>query len=88
MDIPIVVKCVTCGMVLADKFIYYKEEVRKRKLNNQGKENIENNDNLKYNLEGVLYFTNTYKNKTFEGEVLDEMDITKICCRRHFISKV
>jgi len=88
MDIPIVVKCVTCGMVLADKFIYNKEEVRKRKLNNQGKENIENNDNLKYNLEGVLYFTNTYKNKTFEGEVLDEMDIIKICCRRHFISKV
>ena len=30
MIIP--VKCVTCGKVLADKYRYYLEEVRKRKL--------------------------------------------------------
>jgi DNA-directed RNA polymerase I, II, and III subunit RPABC5 len=30
MIIPI--KCFTCGMVLADKYRFYTEEVRKRKL--------------------------------------------------------
>ena len=30
MIIP--VKCFTCGMVIADKYRFYQEEVRKRKL--------------------------------------------------------
>jgi len=83
MDTPIVVKCVTCGMVLADKYQYYIEEVRKRKINNQS-----NDTNIKYKLDKVLYLTNNYKEKTFEGEVLDEMGLTKLCCRRHIITKV
>lgn len=83
METPIVVKCVTCGMVLADKYSYYIEEVRKRKLNNQN-----NDTNIKYKLDKVLYLTNNYKEKTFEGEVLDEMGLNKLCCRRHIITKV
>ena len=33
MIIP--VKCFTCGMVLADKYLYYVKEVRKIKLQNE-----------------------------------------------------
>ena len=84
METPIVVKCVTCGMVLADKYTYYIEEVRKRKLNNQ---HHSRNDE-KYKLDKVLYLTNEYKEKTVEGEVLDEIGLHKMCCRRHMISKV
>jgi DNA-directed RNA polymerase I, II, and III subunit RPABC5 len=84
METPIVVKCVTCGMVLADKYMFYIEEVSKRKLNNQNNEI----DNIKYKLDKVIYLTNTYKEKTIEGEILDEMGLNKMCCRRHIISKV
>jgi DNA-directed RNA polymerase I, II, and III subunit RPABC5 len=74
MIIPI--KCFTCGKVIADKYRYYLEEVRKRKL--------ENNQPL----DKVLYLTDEFHEKTFEGEVLDEMGITKVCCRRHFLTHV
>ena len=31
------IKCHTCGAVIADKYRYYLEEVRKRKMNNDVK---------------------------------------------------
>lgn len=74
MIIPI--KCFTCGMVLADKYRYYQGEVRKIKLSR----------NL--NLEKVLYLTNANVEKTPEGEVLDSLGLTNVCCRRHMLTHV
>lgn len=82
METPIVVKCVTCGMVLADKYMYYLEEVTKIKLNNVDDKNI------KFTTDKVIYLTNNYKEKTIEGEILDKMGLNKMCCRRHMITKV
>ena len=48
MIIP--VKCLTCGMVLADKYRYYQAEVRKRKL--AKKIGAQSN-----NIDKVLYLT-------------------------------
>ena len=74
MIIPI--KCFTCGMVLADKYRFYTEEVRKRKL-------IKSMD-----VEKVIYLTKEFHDKTPEGEVLDELNMKKMCCRRHFLTHV
>lgn len=74
MIIP--VKCFTCGMVLANKYRFYLEEVRKRKLA-KGME-----------IQGVLYLTKEYNDKTPEGEVMDELGLTKMCCRRHMLTHV
>jgi DNA-directed RNA polymerase subunit N (RpoN/RPB10) len=74
MIIPI--KCFTCGMVLADKYRFYTEEVRKRKLAKS------------MDVEKVLYLTKEFHDKTPEGEVLDELNMTKMCCRRHFLTHV
>ena len=74
MIIPI--KCVTCGMVLADKYRYYLEEVRKRKLAKS------------QDIHNVLYLTREFTEKTAEGEVLDELGLTKMCCRRHLLTHV
>lgn len=79
MIIPI--KCFTCGFVLADKYQYFCEQVKKIKLR----------DNK--SLEKVEYLTNEYleKNKldkTPEGTVLDEIDLTNPCCRRHILTHV
>lgn len=74
MIIPI--KCFTCGMVIADKYRYYLEEVRKRKLA-KGLE-----------MDKVIYLTQEFHDKTPEGEILDELGMNKMCCRRHFLTHV
>jgi len=74
MIIPI--KCFTCGTVLANKYRYYCEEVRKRKME-RGQ-----------HLDKVIYLTQEYSQKTAEGEVLDEIGLKKMCCRRHMLTHV
>ena len=36
----------------------------------------------------VIYLTPEYSEKTPEGEVLDELNLTKMCCRRHMLTHV
>jgi DNA-directed RNA polymerase I, II, and III subunit RPABC5 len=36
----------------------------------------------------VLYLTKEFHDKTPEGEVLDELNMKKMCCRRHFLTHV
>jgi len=74
MIIPI--KCFTCGKVLASKYNYYLKEVRKKKM--------ENGEDL----EKVKYLTSSNMLKSAEGEVLDALGLTKMCCRRHFLTHV
>ena len=74
MIIPI--KCFTCGMVLADKYRYYVNEVRRKKLTKS------------MDLEKVMYLTKDFHEKTIEGEVMDDLGLTKMCCRRHMLSHV
>jgi DNA-directed RNA polymerase subunit N (RpoN/RPB10) len=74
MIIPI--KCVTCGTVIANKYRYYCEEVRKRKI-------LKN-----LHVDKVIYLTAEYSEKTPEGEVLDELNLTKTCCRRSMLTHV
>jgi DNA-directed RNA polymerase subunit N (RpoN/RPB10) len=74
MIIP--VKCFTCGCVLADKYRFYQQEVRKRKQERG------------MDINKVIYFTKEFKEKTPEGEVLDDLGLTKMCCRRHMLSHV
>ena len=74
MIIP--VKCFTCGKVLADKYLYYVKEVRQRKVA-KGEE-----------VDNVVYVTRENIEKTTEGNVLDELGLTKICCRRHMLTHV
>jgi DNA-directed RNA polymerase I, II, and III subunit RPABC5 len=74
MIIP--VKCFTCGKVLADKYRYYQEEVRKAKI----AKNMQIND--------IVYLTEQYIDKTSEGEILDKLKLTRYCCRRHLLTHV
>lgn len=74
MIIPI--KCFTCGMVLADKYRFYQNEVRRIKLL-QGK-----------STESVIYLTKDNAEKTTEGTVLDDLGLVKVCCRRHMLTHV
>ena len=79
MIIP--VKCFSCGMVIANKYRFYVEEVRKKKLAKGF-----NKDSI--NFDKVIYLTKEFHEKTPEGEVLDELNMKKMCCRRHFLTHV
>ena len=74
MIIPI--KCFSCGNVLADKYLYYVKEVNKKKLE-QGKDH-----------DDIEYLTTDNIKKTAEGEILDDLGLTKTCCRRHMLTHV
>jgi len=74
MIIPI--KCFTCGNVLADKYRFYQQEVRKIKF----EKNIQ--------IDKVLYLSNDNVSKTTEGYVLDQLQLKKYCCRRHMLTHV
>ena len=74
MIIP--VKCFTCGTVLADKYRWYQTRVREKKLANE------------MNVEKVVYLTTEFIDKTPEGEVLDTLNLKKMCCRRHMLTHV
>jgi DNA-directed RNA polymerase I, II, and III subunit RPABC5 len=72
MIIPI--RCVSCNNVIAGKWLPYMKKVEEyRKLDGRGPE--------------LIYLTQETK-KTAEGKALDELGITKQCCRRHILTHV
>ena len=74
MIIP--VKCFTCGKVLANKYRYYQQEVRKIKSEQD------------MSVDDVTYLSKEHKEKTPEGELLDRLKLDKMCCRRHMLTHV
>ena len=67
------VRCMTCGKVLADKWEYYVKRC---------------NDLKAAKAEGEEKSTPRYFEKNTTGQVLDELELTKMCCRRHFLGHV
>ena len=75
MIIPI--KCVSCGNVLANKYRYYVEQVRKKKLEKGN------------NINKVIYYTKDMEQKeTPEAEVLNQLKMHNVCCRRVMLTHV
>lgn len=70
------VKCVTCGKVIANKYMIYLEEVKQRKIS----KNID--------LDSIEYLDTSKIKKTIEGEVMDKLGLNDICCRRHILTHV
>ena len=74
MIIP--VKCFTCGTVIGDKYMYFVNEVARKKKENDIDDSIQYLD------------TSKKIDKTIEGKVLDELKLNKLCCRRHMLTHV
>jgi DNA-directed RNA polymerase I, II, and III subunit RPABC5 len=70
------VKCFSCGTVLADLYRYFLREVRKMKRDKD------------LEIDNVIYLTKIHTEKTPEGEVLDQLNLKKMCCRRHMLTHV
>ena len=79
MLIPI--RCFTCGKVLADKWNPFIEIVKNER--SQGELDLKTNIDLEY-----IDTKNPKQSKSVEGEILDKLDITRYCCRRHMLGTV
>ena len=67
------IRSVSCNSVIAGKYLAYLEKVKEYRREN-GKNDME-------------YLTSTTV-KTAEGKALDDLKVTRVCCRRHFLSHV
>jgi DNA-directed RNA polymerase I, II, and III subunit RPABC5 len=70
------IRCVSCNNVIAGKYLAYLDKVKEIRKAEGKSENAD-----------MEYLTAT-TTKTAEGKALDELDIKKMCCRRHFLSHV
>lgn len=73
MIIP--VRCFTCGKVLADKYEYYKKKVDE--MEREQKQDAKDDSKHSTTFDGV---------KT--GKVMDDLGLTRMCCRRHMLGHV
>ena len=62
-----------CGKMLADKWLHYQEELRKLQGDAYGKR---------------TYFDGTKVPETAEKKALDELQLTRYCCRKVFLTHV
>jgi DNA-directed RNA polymerase subunit N (RpoN/RPB10) len=67
------IRCVSCNSVIAGKWLAYVEKVKEYRRGT-GKTDME-------------YLTSV-TTKTAEGRAMDDLGITKQCCRRHFLTHV
>jgi len=75
MIIP--VRCFTCGKIIADKYLSYLERVSKYKKDANLPEG-----------ETILDISEKGDKKTPECKALDELNLTRYCCRRMMLSQV
>jgi DNA-directed RNA polymerase subunit N (RpoN/RPB10) len=81
MIIP--VRCFTCNKVLAGKYAYYKRRVTEIK---SAKGISQKND--VYIRDGAPIIEGKKVSRTPEGEVLDELGLRDLCCRRMMLTHV
>ena len=67
------IRCVTCNNVRAGKWLPYLKKVDEYRSKDK--------------TTGMVYLTQT-TSKTAEGKALDDLRVTKICCRRHLLTHV
>lgn len=70
------IRCISCNNIIGGKWQTYLELVKE----NRRKEGKKETDEMEYLTPTTV--------KTAEGKALDELKVTRVCCRRHFLSHV
>jgi len=71
------VRCYTCSKLLADKYEYYESELLRKKLAMNTTE-----DPL------IININATNITKTIAGEIMDELGLIRICCRKIMLTSI
>lgn len=67
------IRCISCNSVIAGKYLAYLDKVK---------------ENRKKTGKTEMEYLSATTVKTAEGNALDELKITRPCCRRHFLTHV
>lgn len=74
----IAVRCYGCGKVIGSKYEFYKRRVAElRKKENRPADDL-----------NIINFASQELDKTIEGRVMDDLGLTRICCRKIFLGHV
>jgi DNA-directed RNA polymerase subunit N (RpoN/RPB10) len=74
MDFPIPVRCYTCNLPIAGKWTTFNELIKKYRKQDGRPEK-----------DDLVYLTKT-TTITAEGRAMNELGLTRECCRRHFFT--
>jgi DNA-directed RNA polymerase subunit N (RpoN/RPB10) len=74
MDFPLPIRCYTCNLPISSKWLTYLDLVKKYRKQDGRAET-----------DGLVYLTGT-TTRTAEGRAMDELRLTRECCRRHFLT--
>jgi DNA-directed RNA polymerase I, II, and III subunit RPABC5 len=70
------IRCFTCSNVLGNKYRFYQNEVRRKKIASG------------IDVDSVIYLNPKKIEKTPEAIVLDELNIRNVCCRKQMLCHV
>jgi len=76
MIIPI--RCMNCGVPIADLWRYYQKRVREER----------GGDGSKANNAQPIYIDGTTIPDTVENKILNELGLKRYCCRKHLLTNV
>ena len=71
------VRCYSCGKILANKYDYFQNELNRKKLAMNTTE-----DPL------IINVNASDIKKTIAGELMDELGLTRICCRKVLLTSI
>ena len=74
MDFPLPIRCYTCNLPIAGKWTTYLRLIKAGRKED-GREEADT----------LVYLTSTTK-ITAEGRAMNELGLTRECCRRHFLT--
>jgi DNA-directed RNA polymerase I, II, and III subunit RPABC5 len=74
MDFPLPIRCYTCNLPIAGKWKTFMEKVKEYRKADGRKEGSE-----------LLYLTST-TTLTAEGRAMNDLGLTRECCRRHLLT--
>ena len=67
------IRCHTCGSLVGDKYPLYTKKVQQAAVTTDTQ---------------VPYFDKAKQQKTIHGLILDEMGVTRMCCRMAFLTHI
>jgi DNA-directed RNA polymerase I, II, and III subunit RPABC5 len=74
MDFPIPIRCYTCNLPIAGKWKTYLEKVKAYRIQDGRPET------------GDLVYLTTTTRVTAEGRAMNDLGLTRECCRRHLLT--
>ena len=79
MIIP--VKCYTCGKIIANKYVFFQNELERKKKELKINEN-DDKDPLIIDINAPVI------KKTIAGEIMDDLGLIRICCRKIMLTSL